>query len=269
MRLAGVDGVIAAGGVGDLDARHDVGPDVVLVNCVGYYGPDETRLKESNVEHARAAAELARAARAGLVHVSSSAVFDGVRKGTLIESSAPNPRSSYGRTKLAGEREVRRVHSEARIVRPAKIFGGNDPRDRLHALIRHVQAGRPLPASPKALLWANFVWLHHAAQVLAGEALVPAGPAVLHLASPLPWTDFVGLLATATGEPLTRPPRFVEGLMGFSATALERIPGAGASRKIQRLLELWDRRQFIDTLERLGRESVLAGLRDVAARVHR
>jgi dTDP-4-dehydrorhamnose reductase len=46
-------------------------------------------------------------------------VFDGHKGGPYLESDEPNPLSVYGRTKLAGEREVR----EGWIVRSSWLFG--------------------------------------------------------------------------------------------------------------------------------------------------
>jgi hypothetical protein len=44
---------------------------------------------------------------------------------------------------------------------------------------------------------------------------------------------------------------------------LERLPADPPPRRAERLLELWDRRVFRDSRDRLGRASILAGLRDV------
>ena len=71
--------------------RATLGPGDSVVNCIGYYGHDVARLREANVEQARVAAEAAREAGAGLLHVSSSAVFDGIRRGRLAELTPPAP----------------------------------------------------------------------------------------------------------------------------------------------------------------------------------
>ncbi|HLE74182.1 MAG TPA: SDR family oxidoreductase [Anaerolineales bacterium] len=57
----------------------------------------------------------------GFLHVSSDAVFDGVR-GNYREEDAPNPLSVYGRTKRLSELAVKAAHPQALIVRP-NIFG--------------------------------------------------------------------------------------------------------------------------------------------------
>jgi dTDP-4-dehydrorhamnose reductase len=56
---------------------------------------------------------------APVVYFSSDYVFEGTKDDPYVESDEPNPRSVYGRTKLAGEREVR----EGWIVRSSWLFG--------------------------------------------------------------------------------------------------------------------------------------------------
>jgi dTDP-4-dehydrorhamnose reductase len=56
---------------------------------------------------------------APVVYYSTDYVFDGRKDGPYVESDEPNPLSVYGRTKLAGEREV----GEGWIVRSSWLFG--------------------------------------------------------------------------------------------------------------------------------------------------
>lgn len=56
---------------------------------------------------------------APLVYFSTDYVFDGAKREPYVESDEPNPRSTYGRTKLAGEDEVH----EGWIVRSSWLFG--------------------------------------------------------------------------------------------------------------------------------------------------
>jgi len=56
---------------------------------------------------------------APVVYFSTDYVFDGTKRSPYVESDEPAPLSVYGRTKLAGEREVR----EGWIVRSSWLFG--------------------------------------------------------------------------------------------------------------------------------------------------
>lgn len=67
-------------------------------------------------------AEGARRTGAYLCYVSTDYVFDGTKDGAYLEWDAPNPQSVYGRSKLAGEREVAAEHS---IVRTSWVCGAH------------------------------------------------------------------------------------------------------------------------------------------------
>jgi dTDP-4-dehydrorhamnose reductase len=244
-------------------------PDDTILNCAGYIGIDRNRLREANVEHVAQVAKVARSAGARVVHVSSSAVFDGIRSGELTETTTPRPRSAYGASKLEGERCVMRLLPEACLVRPAKLFGGPDPRRRLHSLVAHVVAGRPLPAPVRPQLWANFVWVRDAARVLADCVAEPPPETVVHLASPLPWTDFIELLGTAAGRPIRQYSGALEPALRVAVAVLEHLPFDPPPRRIERLVELWDRRIFRDSRNRLGPASLLEGLRDLVSQTGR
>ncbi len=56
-----------------------------------------------------------------LLHVSTDAIFDGLRGG-YREDDLPNPRNAYARTKLKGERAVAEAYPQALIVR--SVFYG-------------------------------------------------------------------------------------------------------------------------------------------------
>jgi dTDP-4-dehydrorhamnose reductase len=75
---------------------------------------------------------VARAARGKrFVHLSTDLVFDGT-KGRYREADAPNPVSSYGRSKLEAERRVARESPSATLVRTSLIYGVPDgPQERL------------------------------------------------------------------------------------------------------------------------------------------
>jgi dTDP-4-dehydrorhamnose reductase len=68
-----------------------------------------------NVHGTRLVVELG----APVVYYSTDYVFDGAKREPYVESDEPNPLSAYGRSKLAGEREVR----DGWIVRSSWLFG--------------------------------------------------------------------------------------------------------------------------------------------------
>lgn len=105
------------------------------INCAAWTDVDGA---ESNVEGARAvnadgAGNLARAAaRIGtpLLHISTDYVFDGKaplddggRPRPYLESDPTGPRSVYGETKLAGERQVLEASPRHTVVRTAWLYG--------------------------------------------------------------------------------------------------------------------------------------------------
>jgi dTDP-4-dehydrorhamnose reductase len=77
------------------------------------------------------AGNVARAASAygaWTIHLSSDYVFDGTKRSPYVESDAVRPLSSYGRSKLAGEREVAVEAPERHtIVRSSWLFGAGGP----------------------------------------------------------------------------------------------------------------------------------------------
>jgi dTDP-4-dehydrorhamnose reductase len=60
---------------------------------------------------------------ARVIYVSTNYVFDGSKDGEYTEEDLPAPLSAYGRSKLAGEAQVRKLESHL-IVRTSWVFGG-------------------------------------------------------------------------------------------------------------------------------------------------
>ena len=97
----------------------DERPDLVL-HAAAWTDVDGAENAEAlaaavNVRGTRNVVELG----APVVYYSTDYVFDGSKREPYVESDEPNPLSAYGRTKLAGEREVR----EGWIVRSSWLFG--------------------------------------------------------------------------------------------------------------------------------------------------
>ncbi len=110
-------------------------PDVV-VNCAAWTAVDDAEASEERAlaVNAGGAAVLA-AACAGsggsgtrLVQVSTDYVFAGDAGRPYAEDDVPAPRTAYGRTKLAGEREVlSRLPGSGYVVRTAWLYGAHGP----------------------------------------------------------------------------------------------------------------------------------------------
>ena len=99
-----------------------------IVNCAAWTDVEGAEDQEpaALAVNGTGAGNLARAASAAgaqLVQVSTDYVFDGTSSRPYIESDPTNALSAYGRTKLAGEREIAAASPEHTIVRTAWLFG--------------------------------------------------------------------------------------------------------------------------------------------------
>jgi dTDP-4-dehydrorhamnose reductase len=82
--------------------------------------PDETQ--RVNVEGTRNVTSAAGTVGAGLVHISTDAVFDGKKSAPYVETDPRNPISVYGRSKLAAEQVVG-DYQKHWIFRVSVLFG--------------------------------------------------------------------------------------------------------------------------------------------------
>lgn len=105
---------------------------------------DPDRADRVNRAGPAAVAGAARAAGARTVYLSTEYVFDG-RNGPYDEEGAPNPRSVYGRSKLAGEEAVRAADPEALVVRTTVVWGPEEgEKNTAYQLIYRLGAGEPM-----------------------------------------------------------------------------------------------------------------------------
>ena len=109
------------------------------INCAAWTDVDgaETHREAAHMVNAEGAGNLARAAASvdsPLLHISTDYVFDGtapldanLRPRPYVESDPTGPRSVYGETKLAGERQVLEASSAHTVVRTAWLYGIDGP----------------------------------------------------------------------------------------------------------------------------------------------
>jgi len=127
---------VCAVGRGELDvtdpaavraALRELAPTVV-VNCAAWTDVDgaEAEPDAALAVNGAGAGHVARAAAevgARAIQLSTDYVFSGEEGRPYVESDLPNPRSSYGRSKLAGELEVLAVADAHIVVRTSWLFG--------------------------------------------------------------------------------------------------------------------------------------------------
>ena len=104
-------------------------PDSV-VHCAAWTAvdaceSDPDRALEINATGTRSVADEARRHGTHVVYVSTDYVFDGTATSPYREADRPNPLSVYGRTKLAGESEIRPDWSIARTSWVCGYHGAN------------------------------------------------------------------------------------------------------------------------------------------------
>jgi dTDP-4-dehydrorhamnose reductase len=109
------------------------------INCAAWTDVDgaESSREVAHAVNADGAGNLARAAASigtPLLHISTDYVFDGAApldaKGNprpYVESDPTGPRSTYGETKLAGERQVLSASPAHTVVRTAWLYGIEGP----------------------------------------------------------------------------------------------------------------------------------------------
>ena len=101
---------------------------------------DPARAFTSNALAVRWVAEACDRVGAHLVHVSTDYVFDGTQARPYVEWDATGPRSIYGASKLAGEREAQALGTRAAVVRTSWVCGEHG--SNMVATVLRVAAGR-------------------------------------------------------------------------------------------------------------------------------
>jgi dTDP-4-dehydrorhamnose reductase len=103
----------------------ELAPDIVI-NAAAYTAVDQAEDEPERAFriNAEAAGEIAAATagKARLIHLSTDYVFDGRPDNAYSEDAETNPLNVYGRSKLAGEVNVRSANPEHLIVRTSWVY---------------------------------------------------------------------------------------------------------------------------------------------------
>ena len=136
-------------------------PWSALINCAAFTNVDGAEENEAaalrgNATAPRVLAEACAAAGIPLVHFSTDYVFDGKASAPYRADAAVDPLGAYGRTKAAGEQEIRASGARHLIVRTSWLYApwGNNfvrtmarlTRDKPSLKVVHDQRGRPTSA---------------------------------------------------------------------------------------------------------------------------
>ncbi len=120
--------------ISDYKALEKFGKDKKIkwvINCAGYTKVDkaEEEVDEAfriNKDGARNIALFSAKRQIRLIHISTDYVFDGRQEGSAVayrEDDKTNPINIYGKSKLAGEREIEKNLDEYFIIRTAWLYG--------------------------------------------------------------------------------------------------------------------------------------------------
>ncbi len=179
------------------------GHDVVL-NCAGWTAVDDAETHEAAAFEVNAvgAGVLARAARehgARIVHVSTDYVFDGTATTPCPADAPVRPATAYGRSKAAGEEQVRGGHPEGHlVVRTAWLYGAQGacfPRtiarlaaERGAVSVVDDQVGQP-------------TWTRDVADLVERLVLAATGPGTHHAtaAGATSWYEFARVVCRSAG----------------------------------------------------------------------
>ena len=94
-----------------------------IVNCAAYNAVDKAEDEPllADVANHSGAKWLAKYGKS-IIHISTDYVFDGTQSRPYAETDQPNPVSSYGKSKLAGEQAVMDLAETAVIIRTAWLY---------------------------------------------------------------------------------------------------------------------------------------------------
>ena len=99
-----------------------------IINCSAYTAVDKAEDEREiafriNAQGVKNIADIAAKIDAKLLHVSTDYVFSGEKRSAYVEEDEPDPRTSYGQSKLAGERFIAQRCKKFYILRAAWMYG--------------------------------------------------------------------------------------------------------------------------------------------------
>ncbi|MGI5467019.1 dTDP-4-dehydrorhamnose reductase [Streptomyces sp. CA-132043] len=154
---------------------HRARPSVV-VNCAAWTDVDAAEHAEADALRINGAGvrTLARACAtvgARLLHVSTDYVFAGDTDVSRAEDAAPDPRTAYGRTKLAGERAVlEELPHLGTVVRTGWLYGRHGP-NFVTTVLRKAAAGERVRVVDDQ--HGQPTWARDVAEALIGLGTLP------------------------------------------------------------------------------------------------
>jgi len=104
-------------------------PDAdIVVNTAAYTAVDNAESEPEpayavNRDGAKHLAEACRGLNIPLIHISTDYVFDGTHSSPYVETDPVSPIGVYGRSKAAGEEEIRKVLPSHMIIRTSWLYG--------------------------------------------------------------------------------------------------------------------------------------------------
>ncbi len=170
-----------------------------IINCAAYTKVDLAEQEKQAAYEANAlgpsylssaAADLS----ARVIHISTDFVFDGEKTSPYVENDETNPMNEYGRTKLAGERNI----ASAIVLRTSWLFGAEGPCFP-KTMIRVASSGKPLRVVADQIGCPTYTEDLAQTIVQAIDANLPDGIYHATGSEPMSWFDFAKRSVAAYG----------------------------------------------------------------------
>ena len=185
------------------------------------------------------------------VHISSVGVIgaDPLQANVFDEDAPCVPQNEYARSKWASEQLVSQMGAQGlpvAILRPANVFGDNDPACGLSTLIRSVKSGRFAYLGGRDVV-CNYIFVEdvaHACLTLAEHDR--AVGRIYHLADQCLLSEFVGAIADLLSVPYPHwtAPELLVRFVRLVLRVTRRQPGLAQHPVLARLLSLNNQARF-------------------------